>query len=183
MIIYQSESGNGIIPQAREDFLQHFIVKRQEGDLAVPLAKCLWLQEACWGTDHFDVSALLFQVSMQRWAALHSSHSSKPEGNLELTRKWLKGIASLLASMKWVWHSLFGSLTTTICFLVQFVESLHFKSLMLCHTSTNFISYVGTILFLTYAAFCYRKVDYVPLIFLQIYEKMIYADLCTNYNE
>ena len=68
-------------------------------------------------------------------------------------------------------------------FLVQFVESLHFKSLMLCHTSTNFISYVGTILFLTYAAFCYRKVDYVPLIFLQIYEKMIYADLCTNYNE
>ena len=47
MIIYQSESCNGIIPQAREDFLQHFIVKRQEGDLAVPLAKCLCLQEAC----------------------------------------------------------------------------------------------------------------------------------------
>ena len=47
MIIYQSESGNGIIPQAREDFLQHFIVKRQEGDLVVPLARCLCLQEAC----------------------------------------------------------------------------------------------------------------------------------------
>ena len=69
-VIYQSESGNVIITQARENFLEYILVKRQEGHLAVPLARCICLQETCWGTGHFDESALLFQVLMQRWAAL-----------------------------------------------------------------------------------------------------------------